>query len=604
MKLLLVVPKYYPNDPKAFYLLPLGLMYISSYLKERGFEVHTLNLNHYSSGKLEETLSDTAFDAVLTGGLMTHLKIVKSVVDIVKQHDPRILTIVGGPMATSHAEVVVDYLKIDYAVLGEGEEIAFNLLKAIQNGEDTSEILGIAYKKDGKCIETPEAPRINDLDALPFPDYEGFEFGYYLDNFKHDNQTIVLSNDIRMSYIAGSRDCPAKCTFCFRTMGGDYVIRSVDNIMEEIKYLIDRFGVNQIELSDEIFSVNKKRVYEFCDKIEKLKIPWTCQIRVNMINDALIQRMKEAGCSLISYGLESASRSVLKSMQKGIKVEQIEVALKATRNAKITIQGNWIFGDPLETPETVRETLEFNRRHRQYNIHLDYLLAYPGTPMYFDALDAGLITDRVKFYESGLNDYGEPVNVTSMNEEDFYAMGAKLLVESRMNSIFGVLTKVSEMEKGKLMISAICPYCEFHSEDLILVKRAYGLIPCTCRSCYQRFRINEMNLPKYNSPIKRYYKLFKKAVGNATLFLLSLQFEPNMYKKYPLWFLLVPVREVVSGLKLNTLIGKTRRVKNKTKKVVRFQFKALFENRPKKTKASFTVKHSKAMDISDNVHCS
>ena len=113
-----------------------------------------------------------------------------------------------------------------------------------------------------------------------------------------------------------------------------------------------------------------------------------------------------------------------------------------------------------------------------------------------------------------------------------------------------------------------------------------------------------MNLPKYNSPIKRYYKLFKKAVGNATLFLLSLQFEPNMYKKYPLWFLLVPVREVVSGLKLNTLIGKTRRVKNKTKKVVRFQFKALFENRPKKTKASFTVKHSKAMDISDNVHCS
>jgi radical SAM superfamily enzyme YgiQ (UPF0313 family) len=577
MKLLLVVPHYHPNHPKSFYFLSFGIMYVSAYLKEKGFEVHTLNLNHYSPGKLEATLAETAFDAVLSGGIQVELKCVKNVMDSVKQHDPSILTIAGGPMVTSHAELVIDHLGVDYGVLGEGEEVTFNLLNAIQNGEDVSGIPGIAYKKDGKYIETPEAPRITDLDALPLPDYEGFEYDYYLDNFEFENQKEVLHDRLRKSYVTGSRDCPAKCTFCFRTMGGDYVTRSVDNIIEEIKYLRKRYDVNQIELNDEIFSVNKSRVYEFCDKIEKLKIPWSAQIRVNMINEALIQRMKESGCTQISYGLESASKSVLKSMQKGVRVEQIENALQVTRDAKITIQGNWIFGDPQETPETVRETIEFNRKHLPYLIHLDFLLAYPGTPMYFDALNKGLVKDGIKFYESGKNEDGEPVNVTSMNQEDFYALGTKLTVESRMSSIFGKMTKVS-VENDKYRISIICPYCEFHNEDLYLVKRAYGFFTCACRSCYQRFRANDMDMPKYRSPIKRYYKLFKKTVGNTILFLISLQFEPNMYKKKPLWLLLVPIQKMVSFMKINTLMMKGRQIRNKTKSGFRQKFKTFSKN--------------------------
>jgi len=577
MRLLFVVPHYHPNNPKGFYYLPFGTMYISAYMKEKGFEVHTLNTNHYSPGKLEATLAETKFDAVLSGGLQVDLKCVKKVMDSVKQHDPSILTIAGGPMVTSHAELVIDHLGIDYGILGEGEEVTFNLLNAIQNGEDVSGILGIAYKNDGKYIETPEAPRIADLDSLPLPDYEGFEYDYYLDNFEFENQKEVLQDQLRKSYVTGSRDCPAKCTFCFRTMGGDYVTRSVDNIIEEIRYLQKHYDVNQIELNDEIFSVNKSRVYEFCDKIEKLKMPWSAQIRVNMINEALIRRMKEAGCTLISYGLESASKSILKSMKKGVRVDQIENALKVTRDAKITIQGNWIFGDPLETPETVRETIEFNRKHLPYLIHLDFLLAYPGTPMYFDALNKGLVKDKIKFYESGKNEHGETINVTSMNQEDFYALETKLTVESRMSSIFGKTTKAS-VENDKYQISIICPYCRFHNEDLHLVKRAYGFFTCTCRSCYQRFRANDLDMPKYKSPIKRYYKLFKKGVENTILFLISLQFEPNMYKKKPLWLLLVPVQKMVSLLKINTLIMWGRRIRNKTKSSFRKKIKTFSKN--------------------------
>ena len=168
MRLLLVVPRYYPDweSNKTFYLLPWGLMYISSYLKQKGFGVHCLNQNHYGPDKLAETLSKNSFDAVLTGGLQVHLQQVKRVVDITRNHDPRILTIVGGPMATSHAELVIESLGIDYAVLGEGEEVVFNLLTALQNGQDVKEIPGIAYKANGQIIKAPEAPRIADLDGL------------------------------------------------------------------------------------------------------------------------------------------------------------------------------------------------------------------------------------------------------------------------------------------------------------------------------------------------------------------------------------------------------------------------------------------------------
>lgn len=573
MRLLLVVPRYYPDweSNKTFYLLPWGLMYISSYLKQQGFEVHVLNQNHYGPDKLAEILSQNSFDAVLTGGLQVHLQPVKRVVDIVKDHDPRILTIVGGPMATSHAELVIESLEIDYAVLGEGEEVAFNLLTALQGGQDVQEILGIAYRKNGEFVKTPEAPRIADLDALPFPDYESFEFDHYLDNYEFENQMEVVNPGVRMAYIAGSRDCPAKCTFCFRTMGGEYVVRSVDNVMKEIKFLIERYRVNQIELSDEIFSVNKKRVYEFCDQIEKLNIPWTCQIRVNMINEALILRMKEAGCILISYGLESASPAILKSMQKGVRVDQIETALQATRKAKVTIQGNWIFGDPAESPQTVRETLDFNRKYRDYCIHLDVLLAYPGTPMYFDALERGLVADRIEFFETGHNEHGEPLNVTSMSEDDYYALRKKLLLEARATSIFGKILKIKGIKGGKFLASVICPYCEFCNEDMIVVKRAYGMIPFACRSCFQRFKIDEMGLPKYQNLFKRNFKLLKRKIGNTTLFLLSLKFEPDLFKNKPLWFLLMPVYYTVSVLRINTIIGKCRRIRRKIKSTVRQQ---------------------------------
>ena len=372
-----------------------------------------------------------------------------------------------------------------------------------------------------------------------------------------------------MAYIAGSRDCPAKCTFCFRTMGGEYVVRSVDNVMEEIHFLMDRYGINQIELSDEIFSVNKKRVYEFCDKIEKLNIPWTCQIRVNMINEKLILRMKEAGCILISYGLESASPTILKSMQKGIKVEQIETALQATRKAKVTIQGNWIFGDPAESPQTVRETIDFNRKYRDYCIHLDVLLAYPGTPMYFDALDRGLVKDKIGFFETGHNEHGEPLNVTAMSDDDFYALRKKLLLEARATSVFGKILEIKQVKGGKFKATAICPYCEFCNEDMLVVKRAYGMIPFACRSCFQRFKIDEMGLPKYRNFFKRNFKLLKRKTGNTTLFLLSLKFEPELFKNKPLWSLLMPIYYMVSFLKINTFLGKCRRVRRKIKNSVR-----------------------------------
>jgi len=152
-------------------------------------------------------------------------------------------------------------------------------------------------------------------------------------------------------------------------MGGNeknknFRIRSISNFIKEIEFLVDKYNINELDLLDDMFAANKNRLFEFCEMIKPLKLPWQCQMRVNVADIDLLKTMKDAGCCLISYGFESGSPRVLKSMRKGISTEQIERAIEANLKAKITIQGNFIFGDPAETIETMKETIKFARKYK------------------------------------------------------------------------------------------------------------------------------------------------------------------------------------------------------------------------------------------------
>src|SRR3989338_5633067 len=317
MKVLIVVPHYGEKD---FYYMPLGMTYVSAYLKSKGYDVFFLNLNHHPFSRLREVLQEVRFDAVTTGGLFIHMRPLRAIVETAKIYNPGAKIILGGAVATGDPKFILEELKPDFLTIGEAEWTIDQLLQAIGNKSDFNQVKGIAFMENGNFVRTTPQELIEPLDSLPYPDYEGFEFSHYLDHFAENVQHLapVRGNikNRRVGMVISSRDCASKCTFCFRIMGGTYRVRSVENVMGELRYLVENHRINEVYLMDDMFAAKKDRIREFCKELKQLGLPWQCQVRVTSVDDEMLGLMKDAGCYLISFGFESGSKEVLRSMKK------------------------------------------------------------------------------------------------------------------------------------------------------------------------------------------------------------------------------------------------------------------------------------------------
>jgi hypothetical protein len=245
---------------------------------------------------------------------------------------------------------------------------------------------------------------------LPFPDYEGFGFDKLL--AAAPNQLGMNENNV-IPFLA-SRSCPFQCTFCFHSSGAKYRQRSLDSVFAEIDYLTHKYPVNYIFMLDELFSYNTERVKEFCRRIKPFGIKWMAQFRVADVTSEMVDIIKNSNCDLISFGIESADNRILKSMKKGITIKQTEQALELVHAAGIAIQGNFIFGDAEETIETAKNTLEWWKAHRQYNLMLNFITTYPGTELYKYALAQNIIKDEEQFIKDGC----PTLNVSKMSQNE------------------------------------------------------------------------------------------------------------------------------------------------------------------------------------------
>jgi len=334
-RVLIIIPKYHLSDPDYYiYVMPTGLAYISSVLKQNGYIVDVLNLNRSlisATNQSIEKISKGNYLAVLTGGLSTHFKPVKDCVSLVKLVSVDTPVVIGGGLITSLPQLMFDELKADYVVIGEGEISIIELLSSIKEKSIPSGVYGIGYRDaDGHIILNKERKVIKNLDSLPFPDYEAFGLQEYLEEIKPSTLYYYDVLDYPRPYpINASRSCPYQCTFCFHPLGNIYRQRSIANIIDEIKYAHNKFNVNIIDIYDELFSHDHNRVVEFCRNMIELsdevhcKIKWSAQMRVDGFDKELLVLMRDAGCYILSIGLESYSAKVLKSMKKKIMPSQI-----------------------------------------------------------------------------------------------------------------------------------------------------------------------------------------------------------------------------------------------------------------------------------------
>jgi anaerobic magnesium-protoporphyrin IX monomethyl ester cyclase len=245
---------------------------------------------------------------------------------------------------------------------------------------DLHNIKGIAWRNKGEIVVNPPRPFIADLDDMPIPMHE-----------------LLPLQSYRMPYIKGpftfivtSRGCPAGCTFCIKHVSYQFStrLRSPKLIMEEL-WCLKRLGINNIHMYADLFTVNRDQVVELCNLMinENIDMKWTCNSRVDFVDEEMLTLMGRAGCRLISWGIESGSESILKSARKGTSPERAEYALRWAKKAGIMNWGYFIIGLPGETDETIRQTIEFAKK-LPLDIALFHVAApHPGTPFFFQVAE-------------------------------------------------------------------------------------------------------------------------------------------------------------------------------------------------------------------------
>ena len=371
MRFLLVNP-YYPisETPSP----PLGLAFLAAALEEAGVEVKILDLVvfPYSKKMLQSVLDDFSPHMVgITCVTMSFDHAIEVIKDV-KSIDPSILTVMGGPHATFCAEETLEsFPELDMIVLGEGEGTIVELAMEAEKGHEWHRIEGLVYRKGSEILNTGFRRPIADVDSLPVPARHLIPLGRYR----------ALGMPISMTT---SRGCPFKCIFCVgrKMVGANVRYRNPRAVVDEMAYL-NTLNFHQINLADDLFTANKKHCLGVCNEIldRNLKIAWTSFGRVDTVSMKVLTKMKEAGCKAISFGVESANAEILKTIRKGITTEQVISAVKMCQEAGIMAHISFILGLPGETPETLKETVDFGEKIKDlgafYGFHL--LAPFPGT---------------------------------------------------------------------------------------------------------------------------------------------------------------------------------------------------------------------------------
>ncbi len=463
-------------------LMPVGLAYISAALKRAGHDVE--GHAFAEAAPLKRKLSGD-YDFVATGGLSSQYHEIEAISEHARACGKKI--IMGGGIISSEPELMARALHVNYAVIGEGEITIVALLEQLARGGDVAEVEGIGYFKGEEFILTPGRKQCDDLDRLPVPNYEGLHYEEFLDAAMPSDMYNYDIFDYPREYpIVTSRSCPFMCTFCYHPVGEKYRQRSIDSVIDELAYVIPKYRINIVSIYDELFSYKEERAYEFCRRFGELvktipwDVRWACQMRVSGLKDDMLDAMRDAGCYMVSYGFESYNSTVLRSMKKAITPEQIHHAVHATLDRNISIQANFIFGDPVETVGSVKETLEFWKNHKEAGILLGFIFTCPNSERYQQAVAQGLITDRLDFIKNHLYDI---INMTEMSDDDFLRM--KYLVK-RYTHLY--CSRAVPLERSENHIKIKCPHCRdiiaYKNFEIPKAKREKMMY---CRSCRKRF---------------------------------------------------------------------------------------------------------------------
>lgn len=373
---------------------PLWAALLAGYLRNLDYSVVLFDaeVENWSYRDTAEKIRDTnpVLTAIVVSGTNPSASTMNmagagKIVGLLRKLDPSIKTLLAGLHPSALPERTICEEEADFVCKGEGFYTLPKLIDALKNGATEFSIAGLWQKKNGEMVSNQPPPLMKDLDELPMPAWDLLDISKYRAHNWHCFDSIAHRQPYAVLYT--SLGCPFKCSFCcINALFGRNTIRyrGLDNVIEEIDFLVNRYGVRNIKIIDEMFALNEKRVVAFCDMIidRGYDLNMWAYARVNTVTERMLAKMKEAGVNWVAYGFESGSRHVIEDVSKGYKIELVDKVVQMTYDLDMHICANFIFGLPEDDYDTMKQTLAMMLDIEAEWANIYSAMAYPGSKLY------------------------------------------------------------------------------------------------------------------------------------------------------------------------------------------------------------------------------
>jgi len=448
MKALLINPPqvFYPGSDQPAGNLPLGLMYIAAMLDKAGYKTEILDafMSDGSFLKKDETINvGMPFERIkqeiysrkpdvvgIAGPFTCQIENSVKVSSLAKQVDPGILTVVGGPHVTTVPKEFLEEAKsVDIAVMGEGEYTMLEIAQYVEGKKQLSEILGVAYRKDGEVKINSPRPFIKNLDELPYPAYDLVDMERYLS----PERIGYRSFRNRAISMITSRGCPFNCCFCsvHLHMGREFRAHSPRYVLNHIQYVVEKFNVKNIFFEDDNLTLDLSRFEAVCDGLieKKIKIGWETPngVRADCLSLNLLEKMKKSGCQSVFFGVESGDQQILNNVIcKSLDLNRVVEVAKICRDIGLKTGAFYIIGFPGEKKENMLKTVDFALKlKRDFDVGMHLFFATPsyGTRLHDECKAKGYIQGDLSW--NSFAEARQPKGMPLISTEEFTSREVK-----------------------------------------------------------------------------------------------------------------------------------------------------------------------------------
>ncbi len=439
----------WPHIRKDKYLpFPIYLAYTASVLEKNSIDVKVIDAVAEEYGfqefltAVKKEKPEMCFLETSTPSIGQDLKTAK----ILKSELNTKVFLFGSHVSVFHEKILKENPFLDGVIRGEFEYT----IRDISLKKKFDEINGLSYiKSSGDIKINPDRELIKNLDELPFPAWHQFNLNHYQSHLYKSPSMMVIT----------SRGCPFMCTYCLWPdvmYGHKQRFRSPENICDEIEILIKKYGIREIRFDDDTFALNPTHVLSLCDEILRRKInkkiTWTCFGHIAQDNEEIYKRIRDAGCRRIDFGIESGSEKILKNIKKTLNPEKAKKVVKLCKKYGLEVYCDFMIGFPFETEKDVKESIKLAKSLDCDFIQISFVIPYPGTRMYNDALKEGFLLKPEQW-----NAYGgcEPLIFSGhTTPQEFLKLYRRFWLEFylRPNIIFKKLLKATKSPADALKI--------------------------------------------------------------------------------------------------------------------------------------------------------